>query len=435
MKFAYGILATWFLFSLCNGVEFEPLPPGADTKPVDLGVKTIQQTFARAVDTKSLLRASNVVIPLPNAGKIDIPLQYDSLPSDKPFPPSSFSSGGYKDVDMVLTSKDDITVGTINTVNGTYIIRPAPNAPGIVVIGQVDSESLPPEGHPSNTILPPSYDQAFDTLPIIDNPTADKHSIVDVLLLYTNKSKRLAGSAKAIELVIQNAIDWTNSAYANSKIVHRVRTAAIKQIPYDETKDMSRDLDFLRRDQRVQKLREDHGADLIALVRDNTAGYCGLGYVLMNPKGQSNLCVSTAAYQCLPSTLAHEMGHNMGSVHDEASSQGKEGITPYSFGYRHCIDNGFRTVMGYACRGGYNRIPYFSNPAVSYRGLVTGTPTANNFRSLTTYMQVVAQYRKAVPNNRTNAPTPDPGGYAYQIGQSLLVNLLCATLVGGVFMK
>eukprot|EP01066_Platyproteum_vivax_P018696 Platyproteum_vivax@DN7589_c0_g1_i6.p1 len=335
MKFAYGILATWFLFSLCNGVEFEPLPPGADTKPVDLGVKTIQQTFARAVDTKSLLRASNVVIPLPNAGKIDIPLQYDSLPSDKPFPPSSFSSGGYKDVDMVLTSKDNITVGTINTVNGTYIIRPAPDAPGIVVVGQVDSESLPLEGHPKDSsTIPPSHDQAFDTLPIIENPTAAQGSIVDVLLLYTEKAKNIAGSAEAIELVIQNAMDWTNTAYTNSKIVHRVRTAAIKQIPYDETKDMASDLDFLRKDEKVQKLREDHGADLIALVRDNTAGYCGLGYVLMNPKGQSNLCVSTAAYQCLPSTLAHEMGHNMGSLHDEASSGGNEGITPYSFGYR-----------------------------------------------------------------------------------------------------
>src|SRR5262249_28178590 len=85
-------------------------------------------------------------------------------------------------------------------------------------------------------------------------------------------------------------------------------------------------------------------------------------------------------------TLAHECGHNMGAGH--ALGDGGGGAYSYSYGWRFTASgNTYRTVMAYS--PGF-RIPYFSNPSVSYLGVPTGTSTANNSLTLTNSNDAIA---------------------------------------------
>jgi hypothetical protein len=107
-------------------------------------------------------------------------------------------------------------------------------------------------------------------------------------------------------------------------------------------------------------------------------------------------------------SFGHELAHNMGSNHDRAN--GSAALYPYSYGY-WALDNSYRTVMAYDCpNGGCSRVPYFSNPNVSYNGYPTGISydvdpnrAADNARSLNEARFVVANFRDS-----TAPPTPTP---------------------------
>jgi Metallo-peptidase family M12 len=47
----------------------------------------------------------------------------------------------------------------------------------------------------------------------------------------------------------------------------------------------------------------------------NDASYCGLAYVMNDPR-TFNYPFSVVSPNCLPLTLAHELGHNFGMQHD-----------------------------------------------------------------------------------------------------------------------
>ncbi len=109
-------------------------------------------------------------------------------------------------------------------------------------------------------------------------------------------------------------------------------------------------------------------------------------------------------YACLSNnSLAHELGHNQGNEHDIANSY-NTGAYNYSHGYRLCLTGGFRTVMSYDCTGG-TRISYFSNPNVSYNGLITGSSTENNALSMTNTKATVAAFRSKLSTTVPAAPT------------------------------
>jgi hypothetical protein len=63
---------------------------------------------------------------------------------------------------------------------------------------------------------------------------------------------------------------------------------------------------------------------------------------------------------CSLFTMAHEIGHNMGTQHDIATTGG-DGIFSFSHGYR--VDGKFRTIMG-TSGSGETRLGFFSNPDI-----------------------------------------------------------------------
>lgn len=282
--------------------------------------------------------------------------------------------------DVVLTVTKGAIAGSITTGEETYLIRTAPN--GQVRILMVDEGALPVE---IGAAVTGAETGGAETGTPPASPAGNV--VIDVMILYTPAARTAAGGAAQVEASIQNAVDYANVAYANSLVSVEQRLVHTGEVAYDEatqcasggSRDMECDLVWLRGNAGVASLRNTYGADLVALITQG-GQYCGIGYVMTGvSSGFAPYAFSVTLRTCLPSTHAHETGHNLGCMHDPDSS-GYPGAHDFAFGHRYCMTGGFRTIMSYACSGA-SRIPHFANPDVSYDAgagvLATGTWAAD----------------------------------------------------------
>ncbi|MGI9246457.1 MAG: M12 family metallo-peptidase, partial [Steroidobacteraceae bacterium] len=216
----------------------------------------------------------------------------------------------------------------------------------------------------------------------------------DLLVVYTPAARQRYGQA-ALESMIQNAVQAANQAYRNSGVAVSLSLVGLQEVVYQETGDMKSTLkDFQGRGdgklEDVHALRDRLGADIVTLVGED-ADSCGIAWSM---RGESAAGAATAYNVvnagCLSNqSLAHEVGHNQGNMHDRDSTT-NTGAFAYSYGYRHCTGDsaGFRDVMSYACRG-VARVARFSSPTLSFQGQPMGVAyetdpdsSADNVRSM-----------------------------------------------------
>ncbi|WP_201313651.1 reprolysin-like metallopeptidase [Dyella sp. EPa41] len=237
---------------------------------------------------------------------------------------------------------------------------------------------------------------------------------VDVLLGYTPGMVTQIGSASGVVTRLNYLVAVANQAYSDSQVSGRVRLVGTMLVNYQDYSNDNTVLTDLVNPSSTGPLaalraqRHALGADLVSLVRPFSStgqgGVCGLGYLnfssgaplstALAPYGYSTIGDGVnGGYYCLDTTLAHEMGHNMGLAHDIADANGP-GVFPYAYGWRQTLTTGsFYTIMAYSADN-QQPVPYFADPAIN---LCNGNPCgdvtqANQTLALNQTMSIVAAF-------------------------------------------
>lgn len=346
----------------------------------------------------------------------------------------------------VITVVDGVTAGYISTPNATYELQPMNENQSILV--EVDPSLYPEDDHIDvadadmelDDYATGAFGQAGATFDlgaepdVYDAPTKARalresfdtseaavaseelaaialdhagNPQIDVMVVYTTKARNGAGGTANINAIIQNAVDVTNDAYANSLVPQRINLVHTVEVGYGEGSTLGDDLTWVRTDANVAALRNTHGADLVALITDTGKGYCGIAYVMRTVDVSfEQYGFSVTARGCAGGgslTFPHELGHNMGLEHDPANGASPANASyPYAFG--HYVSGQFRTIMSYSseCTSFCPRIAYFSNPSVSVGGFATGiADQRDNARALRNTDSVVAAFRAGTPGEPT----------------------------------
>jgi len=345
--------------------------------------------------------------------------------------------GGLENVPMgntILVVDGETLTGNIYAGKFVYEVRYLGD--GVHVVRQVDPNLFPPEAPPQSLDMersPPEQGMEGGKAGEMMEGSQE-HEIIDLLVVYTEDAANATGNILA---EIQLAVDETNLAYENSAITQSLRLVHTAEIDYLETGSVSVDMRRLQSPDDgymddVHSLRDSYGADVVSLfVENTTSSYIGYAYTMTSRFINDSFAAwaFSAVVRRFASTgytLAHELGHNMGACHDHDYSCTCTGA--YSFSHGYYESSGFwRTIMACSKMGSPPKIPYFSNPDVSYGGLPTGVPEgepykeADNARTLNNTAPIVSQFRVA----QSIPPT-------VITGSATLINSRSATLNGTV---
>lgn len=305
--------------------------------------------------------------------------------------------------EVILVKGNNILIGYVRTLDASYEILYVKDS--IHVINDLNTAAFPPPSEPLIAGNPPG--------PALDVPLteADSGEVVSVLVVYTTAAKNGAGGSAAISNLISLAISQSNASLNNSNVDLQFTLAHKQEITYNEANfDWSQTIERLQKTNdgfmdSVHNIRSTYNADVVVLLVDHQSNTLGIGYVMQNVNaGFKPWAFSVVSRRAVSGqmTFHHEIGHNMGCAHDRANA-GVDGAYSYSYGY-WASDMSFRTVMAYNCPGGCPRINYWSNPNVSYNGLVTGiahtaSDSADNARTLTNTKFTTANFFQT-----TNSP-------------------------------
>jgi hypothetical protein len=309
--------------------------------------------------------------------------------------------------EVVLAAKGTVLMGTVDLVDRSFeIVYVAGNTHAV---RELDPNGIPDQFEPATTALNSSAAKRTTT----PGSAASTGQVIDLMMVYTPMARSNAGGFAGVETRIMNAVTRANQAFLNSQVDIHLNLVYLGEVNYTETGDLSNALRDLRGTadgymDEVHMLRNLYAADLVMLVADDS-NYCGMATTLT---ALDNASAATAAfsvlhddsvYNCLGSNnaLAHEIGHMLGNAHNPESNA-TSGLFADSHGYRIC--GAFRDAMADRCTT-EARIPYFSNPDVSYGGQPTGVRGANDTaRSMTAAAPTVAGFRQA--SNVRSLPAP-----------------------------
>ncbi len=262
-------------------------------------------------------------------------------------------------------------------------------------------------------------------LPPASGPAqADTVLTSDLLVLYTSAARNSLGGAPAVENGTMARIAAANTYLAQSQVTNlQWRVVGVLPVDYTETGNLGDDLNNLASPGTAlgafaAQQRNLYGADQVMLIvsrsSDNFAG------IAFTPGAFSVTLWSVSA-----GTDAHELAHNFGCHHDRRQDNAPDNDGHYYYAYRYpdTTDRDTGTIMSYASF----RVPYYSNPALTYQGhilgLAAGDPeAADNARVLRENAAQIAALR---PTAVTGAPTitVQPASVTVTAGQAFTLSV------------
>ncbi|MES2819344.1 MAG: RICIN domain-containing protein [Pseudomonadota bacterium] len=195
-------------------------------------------------------------------------------------------------------------------------------------------------------------------------PCTAQAATIDLLVLYdTDTQTYFNGSPNT---GIRSMVDQVNTIYTNSQMDIQLRLVGT-MLSNPAGANMSEVLGSITPDAAIARKRDELGADYVAQL--HRLGSCGVAWVAVHP----NYAFSVTGPKCGPTTLAHELGHNMGLMHSRR--QGDTGGTRYPYALGHGVDGLFGTIMTYPwVYNGARGVSKFSNPRIDCGGQPCGVP-------------------------------------------------------------
>jgi hypothetical protein len=244
-----------------------------------------------------------------------------------------------------------------------------------------------------------------------DAPESTDAVTLDVMVVYTPAAKAGAENSGGIDNAIDMAMQRANLVMANSNTNVTLNLVHKQEINYTEYTSVNNDLARITRTDdgygdEVHPLRTQYKADLVVCIINNTAtGTAGAGWILSDDQyGSSHNGFSVVQVKNVATsyTMVHEMGHNLGCGHHLNTDS--NGLYSYSHGWADQTSQGtkFSTVMTYESVYSpsllFPRIPYFSDPAISFEGTPIGDAAkANNALTIRKTKKLVAGYSEEIP--------------------------------------
>lgn len=216
---------------------------------------------------------------------------------------------------------------------------------------------------------------------------------IDLLIVYTRKaaSRYIIGLPQLIALTVEEV----NETFRNSGLRNiSLRLVHTRMIDYAETpgghfKHLYDLVDGIGPLESIRALRNETRADIVGMIVDDPSG-CGLSTRVAADAEEAYFVVHHSCALVLFS-IAHEVGHIFGARHDRQMDPVN---SPFPYGHGYVKEAKWRDIMSYqeSCNG-CPRIPYWSNPRITYKGEFTGTDANDNARVILEQAARVSQFR------------------------------------------
>ena len=185
----------------------------------------------------------------------------------------------------------------------------------------------------------------------------DDGSTIDVMVVWTPASRTIQGGVAAMQTLVALGISETNTAYANSGVIQRLRLVYSGEVNHIEGA-ISPDLGLLAGNgdgvlDQVHAIRDAVGADYVSLWGEYGNQACGIGFLMATESsGFATNAFNVVNTPCATGnySFGHELGHNMGLRHDPFIDPAATTIDTVSVAYAHGyvdIPNRMRTIMAY----------------------------------------------------------------------------------------
>ena len=319
---------------------------------------------------------------------------------------------------VLITFGDNYIIGSINTPNGKMQLRTENEK--IVLIdnklsgikeGSLQNDVVNRPTTPQNRRYEARNSQ---TRAPRASYSANGTPIVDLLVLYDGELLDYGFNA-----TLDHLIEVGNQIYTKSQVNLQIRVASTQQFDFPITWTNQKVLRTIENDNAIKDLRNRVGADLVVMLRPFYSEYhsnCGIAPALNNSYREDSIpsfindfgfsvvgiTINNNGVHCSKDTLVHEIGHNMGLLHDVKTIQNNSTgagnfIAFYPFGYGYDIPNVFGTVMSYS----KNPVAAFSNPNILCpENLPCGTQQENSVKALNS----VAKIFSAFNDSQTETP-------------------------------